>query len=237
MAGHSKWANIKHRKERADQKKGKIFSSIIKELITAVKMGGSDPKSNSKLRLILEKAKKAGVPKENIDRNIKKASSGSSEGYEEVIYELYGHGGVGILAVALTDNKNRSASSMRIATNKKGGSIGSPGSVSYNFEKKGILHVPKKDVSEEDLFLILSESIAEDFEAEEEAFIVITKAEDLYTMKDFLEGHRLECDASLEYLAKSTVSCSKEDEEANFALIHFLEDDEDIDQVYHNMEI
>ncbi len=237
MAGHSKWANIKHRKERADQKKGKIFSQIIKELITAVKIGGSDPKTNAKLRLVLEKAKKAGVPKENIDRNLKKAAHGSSEEYTEVVYELYGHAGVGILAVALTDNKNRTASFMRIATNKKGGSIASPGSVSYNFTRKGVLQVAEKEMEEEALFSLAIDSYAEDFAVIEEGYVICTKMEDLYAMKDLLEEKQVVCDASIEFLPNISVSCDDEQTQANLELIQFLEDIEDVDAVYHNMEL
>lgn len=119
MAGHSKWANIKHRKERADAKKGKVFSAIAKEIISAVKVGGPDPKANPRLRLAIQKARTANMPTDNVDRNIKKASSTDTEDFAEVTYEIYGHGGVGIVVEALTDNKNRTASDMRIATNKK----------------------------------------------------------------------------------------------------------------------
>jgi len=135
MAGHSKWANIKHKKGRADAKKGKLFSRIAKEIISAVKVGGPDPKANTRLRLALEKAKASNVPKEIIERNIKKASSSDQADYHEMTYELYGHGGVGILVEIMTDNKNRTASDMRIATNKRGGSIASPGSVAFSLLK------------------------------------------------------------------------------------------------------
>lgn len=121
MAGHSKWANIKHRKERADVKKGKIFSRMAKEIISAVKLGGPDPKANPRLRIALQKARAANLPNDIIDRNIKKASSADQADFHEMTYELYGHGGVGIIADVMTDNKNRIASEMRIATNKKGG--------------------------------------------------------------------------------------------------------------------
>ncbi|NGX61074.1 MAG: putative transcriptional regulatory protein, partial [Chlamydiae bacterium] len=119
MAGHSKWANIKHKKERADAQKGKVFSQMAKEIISAVKTGGPDPKSNARLRLAIQKAKQANVPNDNIDRNIKKASSADQADFEAITYEIYGHGGIGILVEALTDNKNRTVSDMRIATNKR----------------------------------------------------------------------------------------------------------------------
>ena len=144
MAGHSKWANIKHKKERADAKKGKVFSRIIKGLISAVKQGGPDPKSNAKLRAAIQKAKAANLPADNIERNIKKASNVDQSDYTEMTYEIYGHGGVGIIVLAMTDNKNRTASDMRIATNKKGGAIASPGSVMFNFDKKGVIQIANR---------------------------------------------------------------------------------------------
>ena len=159
MAGHSKWANIKHRKGRADAIKGKIFSRIAKEIISAVKVGGGpDPKSNPRLRLALQKARESNVPNEIIDRNIKKASNADQADYQEMTYELYGHGGVGLIIDAMTDNKNRLASEMRIATNKRGGTIASPGAVAFNFDRKGIIQVSKKQATEEELFVAATEA-------------------------------------------------------------------------------
>jgi YebC/PmpR family DNA-binding regulatory protein len=152
MAGHSKWANIKHRKDRADKQKGKIFSRISKEIITAVKLGGSDPKNNPRLRIVLQKAKENNVPNDNVDRNIKKGLSQDQANYEDVSYELYGHGGIGIIVEGMTDNRNRFASEMRIATNKRGGHFANPGAVAFNFDRKGILLIKKDDLSEEKLF-------------------------------------------------------------------------------------
>ena len=174
MAGHSKWANIKHRKDRADKKKGKIFSRVAKEIISATKLGGPDPKSNPRLRLALQKARSANLPNEIIERNIKKASSIDQADYHEMTYELYGHGGVGIIVDVMTDNKNRIASEMRIATNKKGGTIASPGAVAFNFDRKGIIQVSKKNAIEDELFLASSEAGAEDFEATEDMFVITT---------------------------------------------------------------
>ncbi|MCB1076168.1 MAG: YebC/PmpR family DNA-binding transcriptional regulator, partial [Simkania sp.] len=133
MAGHSKWANIRYKKERADAKKGKVFSRIAKEIISAVKLGGPDPKANSRLRLAIQRARAENVPNDNIERNIKKAQSAETANYSEFTYELYGFGGVGIICDVMTDNKNRIASEVRIATNKRGGTIATPGAVSFNF--------------------------------------------------------------------------------------------------------
>src|SRR5580692_3937792 len=174
MAGHSKWANIKYRKERSDAAKGKTISRMAKEIISAVKQGGPDVKSNTKLRLVLQKARTANLPSDTIERNIKKATSADQADYTEMTYELYGHGGVGIVAEVMTDNKNRISSDMRIATNKKGGTIANPGSVTFNFDRKGVIQVLKKNAIEDELFLAASEAGAEDFDSTEDAFIITT---------------------------------------------------------------
>ena len=238
MAGHSKWANIKHKKERADAKKGKVFSRLAKEIISAVKQGGSDPKSNAKLRLVLQKAKAANLPSENIERNIKKASKSDQADFYELVYELYGHGGVGILVDVMTDNKNRIASNMRIATNKKGGSIGSSGSVAYNFERKGIIQISKKEQDEETLFLYASEAGAEDFETTEEVFLIVTKPEKLFEVKEKIEEKGEKClSAAYEMVPKTMVSCSEKHQKANLELFEFIEGLDDVDALYHNMEL
>ncbi len=236
MAGHSKWANIKHRKEKADQKKGKVFSRIIKELLTAVKHGGPDPKTNSKLRIVLQKAKEANIPNENIERNIKKGLETGAADYTEMTYEFYGYGGVGILVDVLTDNKNRIASEMRIATNKKGGTIASPGGVAYNFERKGVIQVLKEKVEEAVLFSIAAENGAEDFESDETFYYITTPVDGLYLLKEVLDLRKIPiAEASWMMLPKTMVECSVEDQAANEALIEWLENIDDVDDVYHNM--
>lgn len=236
MAGHSKWANIKHRKGRADAAKGKIFSRITKEIISAVKQGGPDPKNNTKLRLALDKAKAANMPNDNVERNIKKASNTDQSDYIEMTYELYGHGGVGIIAEVMTDNKNRTVSEMRIATNKKGGSIASPGAVAFNFEQKGVIQVSKEEGTEDDLFLLATDAGAEDFEASEDLYMIITSPEELYEVKNKLEEQEVKCnEANLEMIPKNTVECDPETAKANWGLIDWLENIEDVDAVFHNM--
>lgn len=238
MAGHSKWANIKHRKGRADAKKGKIFSRIAKEIISAVKLSGPDPRSNPRLRLVLQKARDANVPNDIVDRNIKKASSADQADFSELSYELYGHGGVGIIADVMTDNKNRISSEMRIATNKRGGVIATPGAVAFNFDRKGILQLVKNDIDEEKLFLAATEAGAEDFEALDEAFVVTTDPSDLYAVKEKLEAQGYKCvESSLDMIPKATVDCDLETAKANLALIEWLEDLEDVDAVFHNMNV
>lgn len=238
MAGHSKWANIKHRKERADAKKGKIFSRVTKEIISAVKQGGPDPKSNSKLRLAIQKAKEANLPADNIERNIKKASSPDQADFTPVTYELYGYGGVGIIVEIMTDNKNRTASDIRIATNKRGGTIASPGAVTFNFDRKGVIRIGKDKAEEEALFLAASEAGAEDFSADEDGcFVITTVPEQLAQVKEKLISQGVAVDeAEIEMIPKTYVECDEETGKANLALIEWLEDLDDVDAVYHNMK-
>lgn len=239
MAGHSKWANIKHRKAKSDAKKGKVFSRMAKEIISAVKCGGGpDPKSNPRLRVVLIKARMANLPNDIIDRNIKKASSTDQADFSEITYEFYGHGGVGIIVDVMTDNKNRAASEMRIATNKRGGVIASPGAVAFNFDRKGVIEIPKKNVKEDELFKAAIDSGAEDFESEEDLFIITTDPTNLYNVKDAIAELGFNADeAYLDMIPKTFVECDIETAKSNLALIDWLEELEDVDEVYHNMKI
>ncbi|NGX50703.1 MAG: putative transcriptional regulatory protein [Chlamydiae bacterium] len=237
MAGHSKWANIKHKKGRADAKKGKIFSKLAKEIISAVKQGGPDPKANTKLRLVLQKAKTANFPSDNIERNIKKAASSDQADFHEMTYELYGHGGVGIIVDAMTDNKNRTASDMRIATNKRGGSVATPGSVAFNFDRKGVIQIAKDQADEDELFMKATDAGADDFDTTEDGYIVVTPPDKLMRVKEKLEADGLSIlEASLEMLPKNSVTCDEATAKANQELINWLEDLDDVDAVFHNME-
>lgn len=238
MAGHSKWANIKHKKAKTDAKKGKIFSRITKEIITAVKLGGADAKSNTRLKLVLQKAKLANMPNENIERNIKKATSQDQNDYHEVNYEIYGVGGVGIFCEAMTDNKNRLSSDMRIISNKTAASIATPGSVAFNFDRKGVIQIPRQNAIEDELFLMVSEAGATDFEVEEDVYVVLTEPQDLHTVCEVLQNHSIAYEeAELEMIPKSYIECTAEDKEANLAIIERLEELDDVDQVYHNMQL
>jgi YebC/PmpR family DNA-binding regulatory protein len=237
MAGHSKWANIKHKKEKSDAKKGKVFSKLAKEIITAVRIGGGDPKSNARLRLIIQKAKAVNMPHENIERNIKKASKQDTQAYEECLYELYGHGGVGILVEALTDNKNRLLSELRVAINKKGGTIAAPGSVSFNFDKQGVIHIKESPQRQEELFNACIESGASDFDIAEGEFIILTPPERIHEIKSRLEEIVGPIkDYEVQMIPKNLVACDKEALEKNNALIDFLEELDDVDNVYTNMD-
>lgn len=238
MAGHSKWANIKHRKGKADAKKGKAFSRVAKEIISAVKLSGADPKNNPRLRLAIAKAKEVNLPNEVVERNIKKASSEDQADFIEMTYELYGHGGVGIIADVMTDNKNRISSDMRIATNKRGGTIAIPGAVAFNFERKGIIQIQKKYAIEDQLFLAATEAGAEDFEAADDIYIITTDPSDLYHIKESIEKLGFKCDeTSLEMIPKVYIDCDAEAIKANLALIDWLEQLDDVDVVYHNMNL
>ncbi len=236
MAGHSKWANIKHKKGRADAAKGKIFSRLAKEIISAVKEGGIDPKGNTRLRLALQKAKDANMPNENIERNIKKASSNDQSNYDEVTYELYGHGGVGIIVEGMTDNRNRFASEIRIATNKRGGTVATPGAVQFNFDRKGVIQIEKGELDEDKVFAEAIECGAEDFDQDGELFMVITAPDELYKVKEALLAKSIpSIEAAITMIPKVFVDCDAEASKSNQALIEWLEGIEDVDLVYHNM--
>jgi YebC/PmpR family DNA-binding regulatory protein len=238
MAGHSKWANIKHRKERADAKKGKAFSRVAKEIISAVKTGGADVDSNPRLRLAIQKAKAVNFPNDSIERNIKKASSADQSDFFEFTYELYGHGGVGLIVEVMTDNKNRIAGDMRIATNKRGGTIASPGAVAYQFDRKGVIQVAKEGTGEDDLFMTVSEAGADDFDVEEELYIVLTPPEQLMAVKDAIEGSGAKVlEAEIRMVPQTVVAVDEETAQANQALIDWIEDLDDVDAVYHNMDV
>ena len=237
MAGHSKWANIKHRKGKADAAKGKIFSRLAKEIISAVRQSGPDPKTNSKLRIVITKAREANMPTDNIERNIKKASSADQADYIEMTYELYGHGGVGIIADVMTDNKNRISSDMRIATNKRGGVVANPGAVAFNFDRKGVIQVPKKDIEEDDLFLLVTEAGADDFEVTDDSYIVLTSPESFDSVKEKIALAKIPIEnAEIDMIPKNYVECDPETQAANLALIEWLENIDDVDAVYHNMK-
>lgn len=238
MAGHSKWANIKHRKGKADIIKGKIFSRLTKEIITAVKLEGPDPKSNNRLKIVLQKAKAANMPSSNIERNIKKAASSDQTSYIEMTYEIYGHRGVGIILEIMTDNRNRISSEVRIALNKKGGVQANPGAVAYNFDQKGFLQIIKKPELEETLFLAATEAGADEFDVESDYFIVLTPPALLFQVKEALDPFAIQYEsAELQMIPKLYIDCSPEDQSANFELFECLEGIDDVDSLYHNMKI
>jgi YebC/PmpR family DNA-binding regulatory protein len=234
MSGHSKWANIKHKKERSDKIKGKLFSRLAKEIISAVKQGGADPKNNAKLKMVIQKAKDANLSNDVLERNIKKAASKDTQDYFEMTYELYGYGGVGLIVDIMTDNKNRIASDIRIATNKCGGTIATPNAVAFNFMKKGVIKIDKKLEKEDEIFMKATELGAEDFLVDEEFYKIITEPENLHKVQD---GLKIKCESTFEMIPKTWIECSDEDTDANIKLIEYLENLDDVDAVYYNMKI
>jgi len=208
----------------------------MKEVISAVKQGGADPKTNAKLRVAIQKAKDNNLPNDNLERNIKKAGQADQSDFSEMSYELYGYGGVGLIVDIMTDNKNRISSDIRIATNKCGGTIATPGAVAYNFDRKGVIRVAKEKVKEEALFLLATDAGAEDFGSDEDAWIVTTSIEGFLKVKEALVAAGIVLDeAELAMVPKTWVEVSTEDADQNIALIEWLENLDDVDAVYHNM--
>ena len=240
MSGHSKWANIKHKKEKTDKAKAKIFTKIGKELTIAVKEGGPDPASNAKLRDLIQKAKANNVPNENIERTIKKAEGTKGESFEEITYEGYGPAGVAVIVVTSTDNRNRTAGNVRSYFSKYHGNMGTSGCVSFLFEDKGVIIVNNEDgdIDEDKLMETALESGAEDFSAGDGVFEIYTVVEDLYAVKEALEsaGYPI-MSAEKDKIPSNTVELTGE-EDLKFMglLIEMLEDDDDVMNVYHNWE-
>ena len=240
MSGHSKWANIKHKKEKTDAAKGKIFTKIGKEITIAVKEGGGDPASNSKLRDLIQKAKANNVPNDNIERCIKKALGSTSETYEEVSYEGYGPAGIAVLVTATTDNRNRTAGNVRAYFSKYHGNMGQTGCVGYLFSDVGeiVINNEDGDVDEDKLMETALEAGAEDFAAEGEVFEIYTEPDDLYAVKDALEGAGYELLSAEKSKVPSNYVELDSEEDIKFMelLIEKLEDDDDVMNVYHNWE-
>ena len=242
MSGHSKFANIKHKKEKNDAAKGKIFTKIGKELAVAVKEGGSaDPANNSRLRDVIAKAKANNMPNDTIDRNIKKAEGdANAANYEHITYEGYGPNGTAIIVEALTDNRNRTATNVKNAFTKGKGNVGTPGCVSFMFDKKGqILIEANDDVSEEELMDIALEAGAEDLIVEEDGFEVLTSPEDFQAVKEELEAKGYSFISAEVKLLPQTTTKLTEEEQLKFMnrLVDMLEDDDDVQNIAHNWEI
>ncbi|MGL4655701.1 MAG: YebC/PmpR family DNA-binding transcriptional regulator [Sarcina sp.] len=236
MAGHSKWKNIAGKKGKADAKRGKIFTKLGKELAVATKEGGPKLDSNAKLRDIVAKAKAANMPNEVIDRAIKKASGeGSSVNYERIVYEGYGPSGVAVIVETLTDNKNRTAGSVRSAFTKGGGNMGTSGCVEFMFQKKGQIVIEREDQDEEELMMMALEAGAEDFAAEEEVFTVTTTPEDFGTVREALEAEGLEfLEAAVNMVPDVEAEINEDDAKKFQKMLDLLEDDDDVQEVYHN---
>lgn len=242
MAGHSKWANIKHRKGAQDKKRAKIFTRILKEIHSAVKEGDNpDPDSNPKLRLAINNAKGANIPKDTIERAIKKASGADSESYIDVNYEGYLSNGVAVFVEASTDNLQRTVANVRSIFSKNGGSLGTNGSLEFIFDRKGIFTLSKENLGEKDreeLELELIEGGAEEIEKGEERWFVTTAFEDFGNMQDALDKLGLEAQsAELQRIPKTTVALEVEGSKRILHTIEKFEDDEDVNHVFHNLEM
>ena len=240
MSGHSKWANIKHKKEKTDAARGKIFTKIGKEITVAVKEGGGDPVSNSKLRDLIQKAKANNVPNDNIERCIKKAMGSTGEDYEEITYEGYGPGGVAVIVKTTTDNRNRTAGNVRAYFSKYHGNMGQTGCVGYLFSDIGeiIINNEDGDVDEDKLMETALENGAEDFAAGEGMFEIYTEVDDLYAVKEAIEGAGYPIlSAEPDKIPSNTVTLTAEDDIKFMGLlIDMLEEDDDVMDVYHNWE-
>ena len=236
MAGHSKWANIKHRKARQDASRGKIWTKVIREITVAAK-GGPDPDDNPRLRLALDKANAANMPKDNIKRAIEKGSGTGEKGaHEEIVLEGYGPGGVAILVEAMSDNRNRTVSDVRHAFSKFGGNLGTDGSVSYLFNKLGIIHI-SKDFSEEDLLEVVLDAGAEDLVDEGDYFEVITSSTDLSNVLEALKINNIEhTNAELTLRAETSVSLDQEMSEKVLKIMDFMDELDDVQEVHTNAE-
>ncbi len=239
MSGHSKWANIKHKKEKTDAQRAKVFTKIGKEIAICVKAGGPEPTSNGKLRDLIAKAKSLNVPNDNIERIIKKASGADAVDYEEITYEGYGPSGVAVIVEAATDNRNRTAGEVRHYFDKFGGNLGQVGCVSYLFEDKGVIIILKDDkVDEDQLMEDALEAGAADFVADEDVYEIYTETSDLSAVKEALEGKGYAIESAEEDKIPSTYVTLESEDDIKFMnlLLEHLDENEDVQNVYHNWE-
>jgi YebC/PmpR family DNA-binding regulatory protein len=240
MSGHSKWANIKHKKGAEDAKRGKVFTKVVKEIIVAARFGGGDPGTNPRLRTVLLKAKACNLPKDNIDRAIKKGIGDLDDvNYEENSYEGYGPGGVAVLVDSLTDNKNRTVADIRHIFSKYNGNLGENGCVGWMFDKKGWFSVAKSDADEEELMMTALDAGAEDVkDDDDDNFEIITAPEDFEAVKTALESASVPIvDSEVTMLPQNYVSLEGKDAETMMKLMEALDDNDDVQKVYTNADI
>ncbi|MDR2752572.1 MAG: YebC/PmpR family DNA-binding transcriptional regulator [Clostridiales bacterium] len=242
MSGHSKFSNIKHRKERNDSAKGKVFTKLGREIAVIVKSGGADPSANGRLRDIIAKAKSMNMPNDTIDRSIKKAAGDlNAVSYENIRYEGYGPNGIAVIVEALTDNRNRAAANVRSAFTKGGGNLGATGCVSYLFDEKGVIAIgTHKKTSEDDLMLLALDAGAEDFSAEDEGYEVITAPDSFSEVLEALQKAKLPNEilsAEVTFVPQTYVELTDpEDAKKMRKLLDLLDDEDDVMNVYHNWE-
>lgn len=237
MAGHSKWANIKHRKGAQDAKRAKLFTKLIKEVAVATKEGGPDPDANPRLRMAIKNARKASVPKDRIDGAINKGSGADGTSYDEVTFEGYAPNGVAVFVEALTDNNNRTVANVRSYFNKYGGSMGKSGSVDYMFNRKGIFIFPTEGHDEEEITMELLDGGLEDIELDGDNYVAYCAFEDYGSLNAKIEELNIDAESSLNRLPTTTVNLDVERAKAVLKLIDIIEDDDDVQQVFHNMEM
>jgi len=237
MAGHSKWANIQHRKGRQDAVRAKLFSKFSKEITVAAKMGDPDPEKNPRLRLAIKEAKSQSMPKDNIERAIKKASGGDAEDYEEIRYEGYGPGGVAVIVEAMTDNRNRTASNVRSTFSKNGGNLGETGSVGFMFERKGEVTYPGEVGDADTVMMAAIEAGAEDVASGEDGHVIWCADTDLNDVASALESELGESTSTkLVWKSTTTTEMDLEGMQKLMKLIEALEDDDDVQRVITNFE-
>jgi YebC/PmpR family DNA-binding regulatory protein len=241
MSGHSKWATTKHKKAVVDARRGKLFAKLIKNVEVAARTGGGDPAGNPTLYDAIQKAKKNSVPNENIDRAVRRGAGLEAGGatYETVTYEGYAPGGVAVLVQCLTDNKNRAAADVRTALTRNGGSMADPGSVSYLFNRKGVVIVPKADgVTEDDVLLAVLDAGAEEVNDLGESFEVVSEAHDLVAVRQALQDAGIDYEsAEAAFLASAEVPLDEEHAKKVFRLIEAVEDSDDVQDVYANYSV
>jgi YebC/PmpR family DNA-binding regulatory protein len=238
MSGHNKWSTIKRKKGANDAKRGKIFTKIIKEILIAAKEGGGDPESNARLRLAIQNAKGANMPKDNIERAIKKATGSDAESFIETTFEGYGPSGVGIFVECLTDNNNRTVAAVRSAFNKHGGNLGTNGSLSFLFERKGIFLIKNEGFSIEDLELEMIDAGAENLEVDGETLTISCAKEEFGSINRKLNELGIEPqEAGLKRVPNDTKKLDVDSAKKVLRLVDTLEDDDDIQFVYHNLEM
>ena len=240
MSGHSKWATTKHKKAAIDAKRGKLFAKLIKNVEVAARTGGGDPAANPTLFDAIQKAKKSSVPNDNIDRAVKRGSGAEAGGaeYASIMYEGYGPGGVAVLVEALTDNRNRASSDIRLALTRNGGSLANPGAVSYLFSRKGVIQVPAADGVDEDTILdAVLEAGAEEVTAIEDGFEIVTAPEDLVTARQALQQAGVDYhSAEVDFVASVEVPLELEGVKKILRLVDTLEDSDDVQNVYTNFD-
>ncbi len=239
MAGHSKWANIRHRKAAQDAKRGKIYTKLAREITVAAREGGGDPEKNPRLRAAIEKARKFNMPKENIERAIKRGTGElKGETYEEVTYEGYGPGGVAIIVKCLTDNRNRTASEVRHVFSKHGGNLGTSGCVSYLFERKGVITVSAEKFDEETVMMAAIDAGAEDVVNEDGRFVIYTDPSDLEAVRKGLIDAGIEVEeAKLDLIPTTTTRVEGENAQKVLKLLMALEELDDVQEVYSNFDM